>query len=201
MSERRREHQRAKGIVAALAVAVLAAACSGPLTTREKGAIAGGAIGAGTGAIIGNQVGHTGTGALIGAGIGVVSGAVIGDAIQGAEQKAAQRPVTSPAAAPPPASVAVAPPPPVVAAPAPRMVWVPEWGMHVVEGHDIVYYNSAYYHFHAGRWWLSRSYAGPWAVVVTPPPGIAQLPPGHLHANRPGRGGSCPPGLAKQGRC
>ncbi|MBI4830520.1 MAG: hypothetical protein HY801_02985 [Candidatus Lindowbacteria bacterium] len=43
-------------------------------TTTEQGAIARGAIGAGTGAIIGHQTGHGGEGALIGGAIGAVSG-------------------------------------------------------------------------------------------------------------------------------
>ncbi len=40
--------------------------CSGCATRGETGALAGGALGARAGAIIGNQVGHTGTGALLG---------------------------------------------------------------------------------------------------------------------------------------
>ncbi len=69
-------------IVMVLAVAILVASCSTPLSTREKGALAGGAIGAGAGAVIGSTTGHTGTGALIGAGVGAVTGALIGDAMQ-----------------------------------------------------------------------------------------------------------------------
>lgn len=193
-------------VLVTIATVLTTAACSSPLTTREKGALAGGAIGAGTGAIIGSQVGHTGTGALIGAGVGAVSGAVIGDAIQGAEQKrAAQAPPPPPAvaAAPPaavPPPVVVAPPPPVVVSGPPRLVWVPEWGLYVMEGHDIVHYNGAYYYFHGGRWWVSQSYAGPWVVVTTVPPAIAKLPPGHFHAHVKGRG-FCPPGHAKKGNC
>jgi hypothetical protein len=177
--------------------ALVAIGCSGPLTTREKGALAGGAIGAGTGAIVGNQVGHTGAGALIGAGIGAVSGAVIGDAIQGAEKQQA----TAPPPAPPPAQhVAVAAPPPVVAPGPPRLVWVPQWNMYVMEGHDIVYFDDAYYYLHGGRWWVSQSHAGPWAVVASVPPRIAKLPPGRFHAHIP-KGAKCPPGQAKKGRC
>jgi hypothetical protein len=186
-------------IVLGLALAVIG--CSSPLTTREKGALTGGAIGAGTGAIIGSQSGHTGTGALIGAGIGALGGAVIGDAIQGAEQKktAAATPPPAPAPPPPP-PVAIAPPPPVavaapppVAAPAqPRLVWVPEWGMYVVEGQDVVYYNNTYYYFYGGRWYVSRAYTGPWVLVEAPPPAFAKLPKGPK--------GHLPPGLAKKGK-
>jgi len=104
--------------LALVALLVATSGCSGPLTTREKGALAGGAIGAGAGAAIGSTSGHTGTGALVGAGVGAISGALIGDAIQGAEQhRAAQSPP------PPPPHVVVAPPPPVVAAP--RTIRVP----------------------------------------------------------------------------
>lgn len=184
---------------ASVALVAFLVGCSSPLTTREKGALAGGAIGAGTGALIGSQVGHPGTGALIGAGVGAVSGAIIGDAMQGTEQRAAASP-PPPAPAPAPPQVAVAAPPPVVIQGPPRLIWVPEWGVYVIEGYDLVYDGGAYYYFHAGRWWVSPSYAGPWTVVVTPPPRIAKLPPGHLHAHMPGRKG-CPPGLAKQGRC
>lgn len=184
--------------VAALGVAL--AACSTPLTTREKGALAGGAIGAGAGAIVGSQVGHTGTGALIGAGVGAVSGAVIGDAIQRAEQReAAASPPTAP---PPPPPVAVAPPPPppppVAAVPppvvvqAPTYIWVPQWGVYVLEGHDIVYDGRAYYYFYGGQWYIAQTYTGPWAPV-TPPPAFAKLPRGHFHKH-------LPPGLAKKGK-
>jgi hypothetical protein len=181
--------------------ALVAMGCSGPLTTREKGALAGGAIGAGSGAIIGSQVGHAGTGALIGAGIGAVSGAVIGDAIQGAEQKQAAQAAPPPASAPPAQHVAVAAPPAIVAPSPPRLFWVPEWNMYVVEGHDIVQYNGAYYYLHGGRWWVSRSYAGPWAVVTSVPPAVAKLPPGQFHAHVPKGAKFCPPGQAKKGRC
>jgi|GEM_PF-1539631 len=211
--------------VTLVAAAVVAAGCSAPLTTREKGALAGGAIGAGTGAIVGSQVGHTGAGALIGAGVGVVSGALIGDAIQGAEQRQAQQappPVVAAPPPPPPQPVVVAPPPPVVVAPPPpvvvappqqvvvaapppvvvrgkpRLIWVPEWNAYVLEQHDVVYHGNAYYYFHGGHWWIGRSHAGPWAIVTSPPPAIARLPRGHLHAHI---GRHCPPGQAKKGRC
>lgn len=182
-------------------IVTVAAGCSAPLTTREKGALTGGAIGAGTGVIIGSQVGRPGAGAIVGAGIGAISGAVIGDAIQSSEQKAAQPPPPPPAAvAPPPQHVAVAAPPPVIVSGAPRLIWVPRWGMYVMDGYDIVYYNSAYYYFHGGHWWIAHAHTGPWAVVATAPPSIAKLPRGRLRAHMPGRKG-CPPGLAKQGRC
>ena len=49
-------------------------------TPTQKGAVAGSAIGAGLGAIIGHQSGNAGKGALIGAAAGGLGGALIGDA-------------------------------------------------------------------------------------------------------------------------
>jgi hypothetical protein len=58
------------------------------LSHTENGALAGGAIGAGTGALIGNMTGHAGGGALIGAGVGALSGGLIGHAADQTEKKA-----------------------------------------------------------------------------------------------------------------
>jgi len=129
-------------------------------------------------------------------------------------------PATASPAAPPPAVVAQAPtqlqrgpgsrqevaaatPPPAGAPGRPNMIWVAEWGVHLMEGQDIVYYNEAYFSFSGGQWSISHSYAGPWTVVPTPPAVIASLPPGQLHSHLPpsAHHGRCPPGLAKQGRC
>lgn len=71
-------------------------------TPVQEGAIVGGALGAGLGAIAGSTMGKTGEGALIGAGAGALTGALIGDHI---DKSTAPRPVYR--AAPPP------PPPPV----------------------------------------------------------------------------------------
>ncbi len=65
-------------IVAVLAASV-AFGCN--TTPTQKGAMTGGAVGAGAGAIIGNQSGKTGEGALIGAGVGALGGALIGDQV------------------------------------------------------------------------------------------------------------------------
>src|SRR3990170_1350187 len=62
--------------------ALFLAGCSQPLTTREKGAAAGGLLGAATGAIIGAATGSPGTGAAIGGGLGAVGGALVGDQLQ-----------------------------------------------------------------------------------------------------------------------
>lgn len=64
-------------IVSVLAIAGLASSC-GPNATN--GALIGGAVGAGAGAIIGNQHhGHNGEGALIGAATGAAIGGAIGN--------------------------------------------------------------------------------------------------------------------------
>jgi osmotically inducible lipoprotein OsmB len=51
--------------------------CSQPLSTREKGALGGAALGAGTGAIFGG-----GKGAAIGGAAGALGGAIVGDQLQ-----------------------------------------------------------------------------------------------------------------------
>lgn len=78
-----------KSAVTALLLAaalLLAGACSGePLSTREKGTLGGGAVGAGTGAIIGAAVGAPGAGAAIGGALGAGTGFVIGNSLQNQE--------------------------------------------------------------------------------------------------------------------
>src|SRR5437764_14726151 len=59
------------------------------MSNTEKGVGLGGALGAGTGALIGKATGHTGAGALIGAGVGAVSGGLVGNAIDKSEEKTA----------------------------------------------------------------------------------------------------------------
>ena len=61
--------------------------CSGGgLTTREKGAGIGALGGAAVGGIIGAAVGRPGAGAAIGGALGLGSGALVGDQLQGQEQ-------------------------------------------------------------------------------------------------------------------
>ena len=73
-------------ISGAILLALTLAACMGqPLSTREKGTLFGGALGAGTGAIVGAALGHPGAGAAIGGGLGAVSGAVVGNQMQNQE--------------------------------------------------------------------------------------------------------------------
>ncbi len=80
-----------RSIVAAtlLWIAIMAlTGCSGqPLSTREKGTLAGGAIGAGTGAIVGAAVGAPGAGAAIGGTIGAGTGFVVGNELQENSQR------------------------------------------------------------------------------------------------------------------
>ena len=59
------------------------------MSNTEKGAAAGGVIGAGTGALIGSATGHTGAGALIGGAVGALSGGLVGNAIDKSEERTA----------------------------------------------------------------------------------------------------------------
>src|SRR5512135_510871 len=82
------------GATAALALvaAFVFAGCSGqPLSTREKGTLGGGVLGAGTGAIIGAAVGHPGAGAAIGGALGAGTGYVVGNALQNQEVTSQQQ--------------------------------------------------------------------------------------------------------------
>ena len=73
---------------ALFAALVLLAGCSQPLSTREKGTLVGGGLGAATGAIIGAAVGNPGAGAAIGGVLGAAGGALVGDQLQKREQVA-----------------------------------------------------------------------------------------------------------------
>lgn len=74
---------RAKHALTLIALAILISPVMGCNTTPvQDGAVAGGLLGAGAGAIIGNQVhGQSGEGALIGAATGALAGALIGDQV------------------------------------------------------------------------------------------------------------------------
>jgi len=136
--------------------ALLVAGCE-TMTPAQKGALGGGIIGTGAGAIIGHQQGHAGTGAAIGGVAGALTGALAADALAQHDQKVAaqarqeermrHQAQVAPAPAPnvaPPAQVA----PQGRQAPAPaqaqvveeykvRRVWVPgHWEGNVYkEGH------------------------------------------------------------------
>ncbi len=65
----------------ALVAALTLSNCSGPTgPSTQRGAVTGALLGAGAGAIIGNQSGRAGEGALIGAAAGGLGGAAIGNA-------------------------------------------------------------------------------------------------------------------------
>jgi hypothetical protein len=70
----------------ALAPFALACGCSS-LSHTENGALAGGGLGALTGAIIGSQSGHTAGGAAIGGAVGALAGGLIGNAEDRTERK------------------------------------------------------------------------------------------------------------------
>ena len=75
-------------IAIAIAGAVTISACSGqPLTTREKGTLGGGAIGAGGGALVGLAVGAPLAGAAIGGVVGAGAGMAIGNSLQNSENQ------------------------------------------------------------------------------------------------------------------
>jgi uncharacterized protein YcfJ len=75
-------------ITIAIAGAVTLSACSGqPLSTREKGTLGGGAIGAGGGALVGLAVGHPLAGAAIGGVVGAGTGMAIGNSLQNSENR------------------------------------------------------------------------------------------------------------------
>jgi outer membrane lipoprotein SlyB len=74
--------------VGVVVLACFLGACSQPLSTREKGTLLGGGIGAASGAIIGSTVGSPGAGAAIGGAMGALTGGLIGDQFQGLEHRA-----------------------------------------------------------------------------------------------------------------
>ena len=77
-----------KSSVLVIAGALMATGCAGgPLTTREKAAGVGTLGGAAAGGIIGSAVGHPAAGALIGGGLGLGAGALVGDQMQGQENR------------------------------------------------------------------------------------------------------------------
>lgn len=61
-----------------------------------------------------------------------------------------------------------------------RLVWIPEWGLYLREGIDVVHAYGTYYRYADGRWYVSASPAGPWnparvaaAQPAMPPPRTA----------------------------
>ena len=82
---------REKILVLGLAASALAfAGCETPYGTPDRagtGALAGGGIGAVSGALIGSASGHAGAGALIGGALGAVTGSLIGHSMDMQEQE------------------------------------------------------------------------------------------------------------------
>jgi outer membrane protein OmpA-like peptidoglycan-associated protein len=76
---------------AVLITFIIGAGCSEPLSTREKGAGIGALGGAAVGGLIGSAVHHPAAGAAIGGALGLGSGALIGDQLQGQELKQAEQ--------------------------------------------------------------------------------------------------------------
>ena len=83
--------QSLTGGIVLVAALTLATSCAQPLSTREKGALTGGGLGAATGAIIGSATGSPGAGAAIGGALGGVAGGLVGDQLQKREHVAAQQ--------------------------------------------------------------------------------------------------------------
>ena len=81
--------------VGMVAVAVVLSGCESMGTAAQskttQGAVLGGLLGAGTGAIIGNQSDHAGAGTAIGAGLGALGGAMVGNALEENSRKAQQQ--------------------------------------------------------------------------------------------------------------
>lgn len=77
-------------VLAVLAAAVLLAGCESPYDGSPDrtgtGALAGGAIGAASGALIGSASGHAGQGALIGSAVGLITGGLIGHSMDQEQQ-------------------------------------------------------------------------------------------------------------------
>ena len=85
--------KQAIGAIAGLCLlSFLTVGCAGgSLTTREKGAGVGALGGAAAGGIVGAAVGHPGAGAAIGGALGLGTGVLVGDQLQGQENRQADQ--------------------------------------------------------------------------------------------------------------
>lgn len=83
------------GVVLVVVGAVGLAGCESMGTAAQsktnQGAVLGGLLGAGTGAIIGNQTGHAGAGTAIGAGLGALGGGLMGHALEEQDNRMQQQ--------------------------------------------------------------------------------------------------------------
>jgi len=75
-----------KRICAVLLIGVMISGCATSLNETQTGALAGTALGAGLGAIVGESVGKGGAGTAIGAGAGALTGALIGEGMRRSKQ-------------------------------------------------------------------------------------------------------------------
>ena len=71
-------------ILGFLALGAFSTGCYSPYHT-DRGALTGGLLGTGVGAIVGNQSGHAAEGALVGAAVGSLTGGVIGNSLDQVE--------------------------------------------------------------------------------------------------------------------
>lgn len=83
--------QSVKKVFVLACVLVFAGCSAQPFSAREKGALTGGVIGSGLGAIIGNQTGNTGAGIAIGAGAGAISGGLIGNSVDNVDARQSEQ--------------------------------------------------------------------------------------------------------------
>jgi len=71
-----------KKICAVMLLLMMVCGCETTLNETQSGALAGTALGAGLGAIIGNPIWHAGAGTAIGAGAGALAGGLIGEGMR-----------------------------------------------------------------------------------------------------------------------
>ena len=76
-----------KKTVLILLVLLISSCSNYEMNSRDKGAAAGGLLGAGLGAIIGHKTGAPGAGVAIGAGLGAVSGGLVGHSFDKQDQR------------------------------------------------------------------------------------------------------------------
>ena len=82
----------AVGAVCALALAGCESMGTAAQSKTNQGAVLGGLLGAGTGAILGNQMGHhAGAGTAIGAGLGALGGGLIGHGMEEQDRRMQQQ--------------------------------------------------------------------------------------------------------------
>ena len=86
-------------LLVCLALVASSAGCASSPNRTAEGAVIGGAVGAGAGAIIGHQSGETGEGAALGGLVGALAGSLLGSQVQKQPAPASQANPTGPASA------------------------------------------------------------------------------------------------------